>query len=507
QLCGAGLHELPAHAGLRDPVAVQHALHGALIVPRAQPGDDAFAHRALPPPIVLQPCVAVQLHLLAFAGAHPRPRHRHFLSRKHHVTRLLPPTHSAGFLRRLITRSHAPCHFVFDHRPDDFQSGYPRQALDLRLQFLPHLHQRQRHTHRQLFSSQHLKLLRGLPSTCLVSLSHSGSPLKKEFSSRTLSESGPRAATLLVQVSTKGGTISRRRPSARFSIGPRAASETRTDARSADSPQSPPAPAPPAGQTRSACPSLPPPARCARLAPHRAPANSAAPSRRFHHAHQHPHLLSITASPHHQAPPVPQPYLDPRVIGPVRLWRTVHHLGPVRGQPAVAGQLHFHEPACAATLRRFSAIARARWPSLRPQPLLPPVKVRHAQPALPAERRHTLRAPPLLGNQPPPLRPRSPAPFSPCHCASLPAIRHSAPLHLAHTRCPSPIAHLSPCGMSSRLRATRWWPSAALDRHPASGSKEERPAEGSGRPFVQSIPAATYVPTQLPAQYHRPNEA
>src|SRR5581483_2786423 len=104
-------------------------------------------------------------------------------------------------------------------------------------------------------------------------------------------------------------------PTPESSIGLPGASETQTDARSADSPQSPPAPAPPAGQTRSACPSLPPPARCARLAPHRAPANSPAPSRRFHHAHQHPHLLSITASPHHQPPPVPQPYLDPRLIG------------------------------------------------------------------------------------------------------------------------------------------------------------------------------------------------
>src|SRR5579885_2243690 len=208
---------------------------------------------------------------------------------------------------------------------------------------------------------------------------------------------------------------SRRDPSARFSIGLPAASETRTDARSADFHQSPPAPAPPAGQTRSACPSLPPPARCARLAPHRAPANSAAPSRRFHHAHQHPHLLSVTSSPHHQAPPVPQPNLDLCVAQRVSLRRHVH----------------FHEPADASRLRRGRL----------PQPLLPPVKVRHAQPVLPAERRHTPRAPPLLRNQPPPLRSRPPAPFSLRHCASLPATRHSAPLHLAQTRCPSPIAH------------------------------------------------------------------
>src|SRR5579885_1600090 len=77
----------------------------------------------------------------------------------------------------------------------------------------------------------------------------------------------------------------------------------------------------------SACPSLPPPARCARLAPHRAPANSAAPSRRFHHPHQHPHLLGITASPHHQAPPVPQPYLHPRRIRHARLQRAARQPG------------------------------------------------------------------------------------------------------------------------------------------------------------------------------------
>src|SRR5581483_4154140 len=69
---------------------------------------------------------------------------------------------------------------------------------------------------------------------------------------------------------------------------------------------------------------------------------------------------------------------------------------------------------------------------------------------LPAERRHTLRAPPLRANQPPPLRSRSPAPFSLRHCASLPAIRHSAPLHLAHTRCPSPIAHGRASGDTAR---------------------------------------------------------
>src|SRR5581483_1407450 len=98
--------------------------------------------------------------------------------------------------------------------------------------------------------------------------------------------------------------------------------------------------------------------------------------------------------------------------------------------------------SCAESKRRVHEGKISTWPSLRPPPLLPPVKVRHAEPPLPAERRHTLRAPPLRANQPPPLRSRLPAPFLPCHCASLPAIRHSAPLRLAHTRCPSPIAQI-----------------------------------------------------------------
>ncbi len=53
QLCRAGLHELAAHAGFLDPIAIEHALHRPPIVPRAQPGHDPFPHRPLPSPVVL----------------------------------------------------------------------------------------------------------------------------------------------------------------------------------------------------------------------------------------------------------------------------------------------------------------------------------------------------------------------------------------------------------------------------------------------------------------------
>jgi hypothetical protein len=38
------------------------------------------------------------------------------------------------------------------------------------------------------------------------------------------------------------------------------------------------------------------------------------------------------------------------------------------------------------------------------------------------------------------------------------------------------------------------------------GEKEKGRSGDSDRP-LEFIPAATYVPTQLPAQYHRPGEA
>ncbi|MFY9529155.1 MAG: hypothetical protein WAR24_09595, partial [Candidatus Acidiferrales bacterium] len=71
ELRRTGLHEFSAHAALFDPVAIQYRFHRAVIVPRCQPGDDAFPHRSLPSPVVLQSGVAVQRYFLAFARAYP----------------------------------------------------------------------------------------------------------------------------------------------------------------------------------------------------------------------------------------------------------------------------------------------------------------------------------------------------------------------------------------------------------------------------------------------------
>src|SRR5438094_1391560 len=133
QLRRAGLHELPAHAGFFDSVPVHHAVHRATIVPRSQSRDDAFAHRSLPPSVVLQPCVAVQLHFLAFACAYPWALHRHLPSAKHHVTRLVSPAHRARHGIRPVRWSYTPRHLVFQNRADDAQPGLPGQLLHLGL--------------------------------------------------------------------------------------------------------------------------------------------------------------------------------------------------------------------------------------------------------------------------------------------------------------------------------------------------------------------------------------
>src|SRR5204863_9456505 len=65
--------------------------------------------------------------------------------------------------------------------------------------------------------------------------------------------------------------------------------------------------------------------------------------------------------------------------------------------------LHFHE-------------SRRR---VFPQSFLPPIEMRRAQLLLSAERRHTLPAPHLFGNQPAPLRPCFSASFSLRHRATL----------------------------------------------------------------------------------------
>jgi|SRR5579883_1557970 len=152
----------------------------------------------------------------------------------------------------------------------------------------------------------------------------------------------------------------------------------------------------------------------------------------------------------------------------------------------------------------FSSRFRLR-PGTLAQPLLPPVKVRHAQPMLPAERRHTPRALPLLGNQPPPLRSRSPAPFLLRHCASLPAIRHSAPLHLAHARCASPI--LTSCHGASgashrtnRRRGIRQSPFVAQradTRNPPGAQGGMRRSKLLRRERLESVPGGSAILASL----------
>ena len=90
-----GVHEFPAHAGFLDAVAVQNALYRTTIVPVTQPGDEAFPHRALPPPVVLHTRIALQFHLLAIPRAHPGPANTHLLTdRKNSHNRAVDP--SAG---------------------------------------------------------------------------------------------------------------------------------------------------------------------------------------------------------------------------------------------------------------------------------------------------------------------------------------------------------------------------------------------------------------------------
>ena len=48
--------------------------------------------------------------------------------------------------------------------------------------------------------------------------------------------------------------------------------------------------------------------------------------------------------------------------------------------------------------------------------------------------------------------------------------------------------------------------SARLGRRPLQRQRKKKAPNWSSGPF-EIIPAATYVPTQLPVQYHRPGEA
>ena len=82
QLVATGRHELPAHAALRDPVPFHNTLHRSPIVPRGQPGYQAFPHRSLQFSVLLQLTVALQFHFLAFARSDSRPFQRDLLSSK-----------------------------------------------------------------------------------------------------------------------------------------------------------------------------------------------------------------------------------------------------------------------------------------------------------------------------------------------------------------------------------------------------------------------------------------
>ena len=106
QLCRAGLHELPAHAGLLNPVAVEHALHRPPIVSRGQTGHDPFPHRSLPSPVVLQPRIAIELNFFALPRPHPRSLDGTFTG-KHHIARLLAPAQATRRRIRLVARLEA----------------------------------------------------------------------------------------------------------------------------------------------------------------------------------------------------------------------------------------------------------------------------------------------------------------------------------------------------------------------------------------------------------------
>src|SRR5437867_6970352 len=103
---------------------------------------------------------------------------------------------------------------------NNFQYSGEQFDGNLGLQLLPHLRHvpdctwlRQRQPHRQLAAPPHLDLSLGRPPPPRISVPHSGPPFLPNVSgsevlTRTLTEFGPRAATLLAQISTKGGTCS-----------------------------------------------------------------------------------------------------------------------------------------------------------------------------------------------------------------------------------------------------------------------------------------------------------
>src|SRR5580700_6070205 len=176
-LLATGRNELSAHAALRDPVPFQNTLYRSPIVPRGQPRHHAFPHRSLQFSVLLQLTVALQFHFLAFARSDPRPFQRDLLPSKNHITRLLPPAHTAGAGIGPMRRSYPMRDFVFQNGAQDLQPGLAGQLFHLRLHLGPHLGYGQRHPHHQLLPSDDLKVVIGLTVFLLVIVSHGGSLL------------------------------------------------------------------------------------------------------------------------------------------------------------------------------------------------------------------------------------------------------------------------------------------------------------------------------------------
>jgi hypothetical protein len=112
QLIATGSDKLSAYAALLDPVAFQNTLYRSPIVPRGQPGHNTFPHGSLQFSVLLQLTVALQLHFPAFARSYPWPFQRNLLSGKDHVTRLLPPSHTASARIRPMGWSYPASDFV-----------------------------------------------------------------------------------------------------------------------------------------------------------------------------------------------------------------------------------------------------------------------------------------------------------------------------------------------------------------------------------------------------------
>jgi len=88
--------------------------------------------------VLLQLTVALQFHFLTFARSDPRSFQRNLLSSKDHITRLLPPAHTAGAGIRSMRGPYPMRYFVFQDGAQDLQPGLPGQLFHLRLHLRPH---------------------------------------------------------------------------------------------------------------------------------------------------------------------------------------------------------------------------------------------------------------------------------------------------------------------------------------------------------------------------------